>query len=116
MPQRCGLGSRTGCACEARPPERSGLAVKASLRLGVDIGGTKVEVAVLNRDGTERLRHRTPAPSADYDSAGQALAERIAPAWPEVGEPCSVGIGMPGQVSRDSALVVNAYNTPFNGR
>src|SRR5207245_11708251 len=79
-------------------------------------GGPKSEVAVLNREGTERLRHRTPAPSADDDSAVQALAERIAAAEREAGEPCSVGIGMPGEVSRDSALVVNAYNTPFNGR
>jgi fructokinase len=96
--------------------ETSGLAVKPSLRLGVDVGGTKIEVAVLNRDGTERLRHRTPAPGADYDSAVQVLAARIVAAEREAGEPCSVGIGMPGEVSRDSALVANAYNTPFNGR
>ena len=90
--------------------------VKSSLRLGVDIGGTKIELAVLNGDGTERLRHRTPAPGADYAAAVDTLAACIAAAEAQAGGSCSVGIGMPGEISRDTALVVNAYNTPFNGR
>jgi fructokinase len=87
-----------------------------TVRLGVDIGGSKVEVAVLNRDGSERLRHRSPATSANYAEAVDLLATRIVEAEKEAAEPCTVGIGMPGETSRDTALVVNAYNTPFNGR
>jgi fructokinase len=94
----------------------SGLIVKSSLRLGVDIGGTKVEVAVLNGDGSERLRQRTPAAGANYAEAVDLLVSRIVEAEKEAGAACTVGIGMPGEISRDTELVVNAYNTPFNGR
>ena len=86
------------------------------MRLGVDIGGTKIALAVLDRGGRELLRHRIPTPHTGYAAAREALAEVILRTESEVKEPCTVGIGMPGLVARDTGIVANAYNTPFNGQ
>jgi fructokinase len=86
------------------------------LRMGVDLGGTKIELAVFDDDGRERLRRRTATPHSGYDDALQALADFVSSAEKEAGGPCSVGIGMPGAISPRSGRVFNAYNTPFNGR
>jgi fructokinase len=86
------------------------------VRLGVDLGGTKIELAVFDDDGTERLRRRTSTPHSGYDEALQVLASFVSDAEKGAGERCSIGIGMPGAVSPRSGRVFNAYNTPFNGR
>lgn len=86
------------------------------MRLGVDIGGTKIALAVLDRGGRELLRHRIPTPHTGYAAAREALAELILRTEREVKQPCTVGIGMPGLVARDTGIVANAYNTPFNGQ
>jgi fructokinase len=86
------------------------------VRLGVDLGGTKIEVAVLERDGAERLRRRVPTPQIDYEHGLERLASEILKAERDAGERCSVGIGMPGLVSPQTGLVENAYNTPYNKR
>jgi fructokinase len=86
------------------------------MRLGVDLGGTKMEVAALDAAGRELFRNRVPTPHAGYDVALEALAGLIADAERRAGERCSVGVGMPGTIAPQSGRVVNAYNTPFNGR
>jgi fructokinase len=86
------------------------------LRIGVDLGGTKIELAVFDDAGMERLRRRASTPHSGYDDALQILCSFIADAEKEVGVRCSVGIGMPGAISPRSGRVFNAYNTPFNGR
>jgi fructokinase len=86
------------------------------MRLGVDIGGTKIAFAVLDAAGRERLRHRIPTPRGAYPAALEALAEAIRRAQSEAGQPCTIGIGMPGLVEPGSGVVYNAYNTPFNER
>ncbi|HXF67292.1 MAG TPA: ROK family protein [Burkholderiales bacterium] len=90
--------------------------VLSGLRLGVDLGGTKTAIAVLDQSGREVLKLSAPTPRGDYDSALAALAALILDAERRAGTACSVGIGMPGAVSRRSGLVKNAYNTVFNGR
>ena len=85
------------------------------MRSGVDLGGTKIELAVFDDDGIERLRRRTATPHSGYDDALQTLADFILAAEKEVGVRTSVGIGMPGAISPRSGRVFNAYNTPFNG-
>jgi fructokinase len=84
------------------------------LRLGVDIGGTKIAFALLDAAGRERLRHRVPTPHGPYPAAVAALADQILALEKEAGEPVQVGIGMPGLVAPASGVVSNAYNTPFN--
>jgi fructokinase len=86
------------------------------LRLGVDLGGTKIEVAVYDDLGREVVRRRTATPRAGYDVALDEFAQVIIDAEKEAGSRCSVGIGMPGTIAPRSGRVVNAYNTPFNGR
>jgi predicted NBD/HSP70 family sugar kinase len=86
------------------------------LRLGVDLGGSKIEVAVLDESGREIVRRRTPTPRAGYDVALQELARFIQEAEKEAGGRCTIGIGMPGTIHPRSGRVINAYNTPFNGR
>lgn len=86
------------------------------MRIGVDLGGTKIELAVFDDEGVERLRKRTLTPHSGYDDALHALAEFILGAEEEARAKTSVGIGMPGAISPRSGRVFNAYNTPFNGR
>jgi fructokinase len=87
-----------------------------TLRMGVDLGGTKIELAVFDEAGAERLRRRVATPHAGYDMALEELAAQIAAAERDAGARCTVGVGMPGSISPASGRVFNAYNTPFNGR
>jgi fructokinase len=87
------------------------------LRLGVDVGGTKIAVTLLDPDGGERLRRRVfYEERREYGAALELLAELIAAAQKEAGGPCTVGIGMPGLIDPATGLVENAYNTPYNKR
>lgn len=85
-----------------------------NLRLGVDIGGTKISVSVLAADGREVVERRVHYEERTYSAALQLLVTTIADAEKEAGERCSIGIGMPGLVDGGSGLVENAWNTPFN--
>ena len=84
--------------------------------MGVDLGGTKIELAVFDEQGKEHLRQRAPTPHTGYDAALHELARLIVDAEHKAGARCSVGVGMPGAISPRSGRVFNAYNTPFNGR
>ena len=75
-----------------------------SLRMGVDLGGTKIEIAVFDENGREILRRRAPTPRAGYDVALEAFASLILEAEKEAGAPCRVGIGMPGTAPHDAVL------------
>src|SRR5688572_16756639 len=86
------------------------------MRLGIDIGGTKIEAAAIGADGRERFRRRIATPHGEYAPALDALVAHIAAAEKEAGERCTIGIGMPGLVDPESGRVENAYNTPFNKR
>ena len=87
-----------------------------SLRLGVDLGGTKIEIAVFDERGREILRRRAPTPHAGYDDALEVFSTLILEVERDTGAACSVGVGMPGTIHPRSGRVINAYNTPFNGR
>lgn len=84
------------------------------MRLGVDVGGTKIAVAVLDANGAERLRRRVFYTRREYDAALALLLETIRAAETEAGERCTIGVGMPGLIDPQTGVVENAYNTPFN--
>jgi fructokinase len=84
------------------------------MRIGVDIGGTKVEIQVLDAAGKVQLRRREPTPHNGYDEAVGKLAGMILAAEREIGGTCSVGIGIPGTPVPRTGLVTNSHNTPFN--
>jgi fructokinase len=85
------------------------------IRIGVDIGGTKIEIAAIDQAGAELLRRRESAPRGGYAEAIDAIAQFVLEAEREVGARCSVGIGTPGAVSRGSGVLKNAYASALNG-
>ena len=70
------------------------------LRLGIDLGGTKIEIVALARGGRELLRRRIATPHEDYRAILQSVAGLVRGAEEELGERGSVGIGTPGSISR----------------
>lgn len=88
----------------------------ADLRLGVDLGGTKIEIAALAADGAEILRRRVPTPRGDYAGTLAAIAGLVEQAESDLGQRGSLGIGIPGAESRVSGLVKNANSTWLIGR
>ncbi len=86
------------------------------LRIGLDIGGTKTELAALDDRGGERLRRRGATPHGSYEAAVRALADMVLAAERELGERASVGVGLPGLVSPQTSLVSNSFATPYNGQ
>lgn len=83
-------------------------------RLGVDLGGTKIEIAALAADNTPQLRHRVPTP-AGYDATVRAIAELVRETEAKLGGRGSVGIGIPGVISPATGLVKNANSIALNG-
>jgi len=79
--------------------------------IGIDLGGTKIEALALDRAGREIFRKRVSTPRGDYAktiSAVQSLVNEIGPG--------TVGVGIPGALSRVTGLVKNANSTWLNGR
>ena len=85
------------------------------MRIGVDLGGTKIETVVLDDAGGERFRRRVPTPRGDYDGTLAAIVGLVSEAERDAG-PCTVGIGMPGVISPATGLVKNANSVWLNGR
>jgi fructokinase len=85
------------------------------IRIGVDIGGTKMAIAALDESGAELFRRRSDAPNGAYADALRALANAVLQAEREAGRPCTVGIGTPGAVSAGGVLR-NAFASVLNGR
>jgi fructokinase len=85
------------------------------VRIGIDLGGTKIEAIALDNEGREHLRHRIATPRGDYDGTIAAVATLVTYVEARVG-PSSVGIGMPGVISPATGLVKNANSTWLNGR
>jgi fructokinase len=85
-------------------------------RIGIDLGGTKIEAIALAPDGRELLRQRVPTPKEDYRGTVAAIAGLVAKVEAELGEPATVGVGMPGAISPATGLVKNANSTWLNGQ
>ena len=87
-----------------------------ALRLGIDLGGTKIEIVALGDDGGELLRRRLPTPRGDYPATLAAIAALVTDAELRLGQTGSVGIGIPGAESRATGLVKNANSTWLIGQ
>ena len=85
------------------------------MRIGVDVGGTKIEAVAMGAAGALMSRKRVPTPANDYPAAVEAIASVVEEIESGVGVRCSVGFGIPGTISPATKLVKNAYNSPFNG-
>jgi fructokinase len=86
------------------------------MRIGIDLGGTKIEILALAEDGRVRLRRRVATPQGDYAGTVAAVADLVARAESELGERGTVGVGMPGAESRVTGLIKNANSTCLIGR
>ena len=85
-------------------------------RIGIDLGGTKIEAAVLGDDGTIRARRRVPTPRDDYPATLQSIAALVEDLERELGAAGVVGVGMPGTISPATGLVKNANSVWLNGQ
>jgi fructokinase len=83
-------------------------------RIGIDLGGTKIEIAALAPDGSERHRHRVPTPHG-YAETLDAIAQLVREAEAEIGDTATVGIGIPGVISPATGKVKNANSIALNG-
>jgi fructokinase len=85
------------------------------VRIGIDLGGTKIEAVALANDGAERFRRRAPTPRGDYAATIEMIVDLVAAAERAAGR-ATVGVGIPGVISPATGLVKNANSTWLNGR
>ncbi len=85
-------------------------------RLGIDLGGTKIEGIVIDAAGTTVQRRRVATPAGDYNATLDAIATLVEQLEDACGHACSVGVGAPGARSPSSGLWRNANSVCLNGQ
>ena len=85
------------------------------MRIGIDIGGTKIEGIALDPAGSIVFRERVPTPAGDYVATVAAVASLVERIESNTNNTGSVGIGIPGAISPASGLVKNANSTCLIG-
>ena len=88
----------------------------STLRLGLDLGGTKTEIAALNAEGQIVYRERVASPRGDYPATLETIRNLVLSAEVELGAKGTVGLAMPGAISPATGLVKNANSTWLNGK
>jgi fructokinase len=86
------------------------------VRIGIDLGGTKIEGIALDEAGRELVRQRVPTPHGDYRGTVDAIAALVGAIESAVGHQGTIGVGIPGALSRVSGLVKNANSTWLIGK
>ena len=86
-----------------------------SFRIGIDLGGTKIEAIALDSRGSVLLRHRVPTPAGDADATIATIRDLVLEVEAKLGGTGTVGIGTPGSLSPVSGLLRNANSTCLNG-
>jgi fructokinase len=90
--------------------------MSAPFRIGIDLGGTKIEGAAVDVSGSMRIRRRVPTPVQNYRATIDAIIALVGGIEQEIGATASVGIGIPGAVSPKTGLIKNANSTWLIGR
>ena len=85
------------------------------MRIGIDLGGTKIEAVALDELGVELDRRRVPTPVGDYQATVAAIAELVESIEQKLREVGTVGIGTPGAISPGSGLLRNSNSVVLNG-
>src|ERR1700743_1397580 len=83
-------------------------------RIGIDLGGTKIEIIALGPDGRAVMRHRIPTPRG-YDETVSGIKGLVETVESQTGANATVGIGIPGVISPATGLVKNANSIALNG-
>ena len=86
------------------------------MRLGIDLGGTKIEIIALDDDGTTLARERVSTPVGDYDGTIRSIGDLVRGVEGRLGRAGTIGIAMPGAFSARTGLVKNANSVVLNGR
>ncbi len=86
------------------------------MRIGIDLGGTKIEVIALAADGEELFRHRVLTPQENYAAMLELIASLVDEAEQYTGMKGSVGVGTPGAISPATGLIKNANSVWLNGK
>lgn len=86
------------------------------VKIGIDLGGTKIEIVALGEDNHELFRRRVATPQGDYWAIISAIAELVKTTERKLGERGSVGIGTPGSISLATGLLRNSNSTCLNGQ
>jgi fructokinase len=86
------------------------------MRIGVDLGGTKIEGLALSPEGAVMARLRVPTPRDDYAATLEAVARLVLELERDAGGTGTVGVGMPGAISPATGRVKNANSVWLNGR
>ncbi len=84
------------------------------MRIGIDLGGTKIEVIALSNSGEELFRKRIPTPRGSYSETLLAIKSLVDDAEQATGQKGSVGVGIPGTISPFTKKVKNANSTWLN--
>ncbi len=88
-----------------------------TIRIGVDLGGTKIEAVALDPSERELVRRRVPTPHEGYEAIIDAIVGLVASVEAEVGPAApTIGIGTPGAISPVTGLMKNSNSTALNGR
>jgi fructokinase len=86
------------------------------MRIGIDLGGTKIEVVALAPDGQEIRRQRVATPRGDYLGTLEVIVALVDETERALGARATVGIGIPGSVSPRTRRIRNANSTCLNGQ
>ena len=85
------------------------------MRIGVDLGGTKIEAIALDDAGAVLVRRRIPSPAGSAEATVRAVAGLVAGIEGEIGAAGSVGVGVPGTISPATGLIKNANSVWLAG-
>jgi len=88
----------------------------SKIRIGIDLGGTKIEVIALDAEQAVRARHRTQTPRNDYAGTLRTIGELVAKVESEIGARGTVGVGIPGSLSPFTGRMRNANSVWLNGK
>ena len=86
------------------------------MRIGIDLGGTKIEGIAISDSGRELFRERMPTPTGDYPATLQIISELVNHIESRLNQKGSVGIGTPGEVSPATGLLKNSNSVCMNGK
>ncbi|MCP5141779.1 MAG: ROK family protein [Chromatiales bacterium] len=86
------------------------------MRIGIDLGGTKIELIALGDQGEERFRRRVNSPRDDYGNTLAAVTALVHEAEDRLGERGTIGVGAPGAVSAKTGGIKNSNSTWLNGK
>src|ERR1700733_6910480 len=86
------------------------------MRIGVDVGGTKIEAIAMDTRGVELQRIRTATPKGDYEGTIAAVVGLVKELETVTGQIGTVGVGIPGTIVGSTGLVKNGNSTWLNGK